>query len=206
MARPLQQHDGPAGRTRAIPAPSGWPADIIDLVMADHRRIRRLCRTLGGMARQAGGSGAGWMLTNVWQRLTGLLEMHTRAEEEICYLPMFGSGPRAAKRRREAIADHDDLREMITEASLQRAGSPPWWRAVSAVLAATGSHLDREERAVRDGLAGLAMSQRRDLGRQWYAFIAAWTLDASGSAHAGPSGGGSHGKPVSGRRSRTSQM
>jgi hypothetical protein len=184
MARPLQ-HPGSAGRTLAIPASGGWPADIIDVIMADHRRIRRLCRTLSDLARRAGDSGPGWMLAHVWQRLAGLLEAHIRAEEEICYLPMFGSGRGAAERRREAIADHDDLREMIGEASLQRAGSPPWRRAVSAVLAAAGSHLDREERAVLDGLAGLTMSQRRDLGRQWYAFIAAWTLDAARQARAG---------------------
>jgi hypothetical protein len=145
------------------------------------------------------------MLAHVWQRLAGLLEAHTRAEEEICYLLVFGSGPGAAERRREAIADHDDLREAISEASLQPAGSPPWWRAVSAALEATGSHLDREERAVQDGLTGLTMSQRRGLGRQWSAFIAAWTLDSARQARANSPAAGPHGTPFPGRRSRMPQ-
>jgi hypothetical protein len=204
MAIPLQ-YPGSTDQTTAISAPGGWPTDIIDLIMADHRRIRRLCLTLGSMARRAGDSGAGWMLAHVWQRLAGLLEAHTRAEEEICYLPVFGSGQGAAERRREAIADHDDLREAIREASLQPAGSPPWWRAVSAALEATASHLDREGRAVQDGLTALTMSQRRSLGRQWSAFIAAWTLDAARQTRANSPAADPHATPLPGRRSRMPQ-
>jgi hypothetical protein len=48
------------------------------------------------------------------------------------------------------------------------------------VQANTSSHLDQEE---RDILAGwqrqLTLSRRLELGRQWMAFMAAWTLDAA---------------------------
>jgi hypothetical protein len=146
--------------------------------MADHRRIRRLCQALDDAARWVGGPGPDWAPAYIWQRLAAVLQAHARAEEEICYLPMFGSGPQAAERRQAAIADHDDIREAISEASLQPAGSGLWWQAVRAALAATASHLDREQRAVMDGLTGLTMTQRRELGRQWSDFIAAWALDA----------------------------
>jgi Hemerythrin HHE cation binding domain len=164
--------------SRVVIPPCGQPADIFELIMADHRRIRRLSGALDDTARWGGDSG--WMLAHAWQRLASLLEAHTQAEEEICYLPMSGGRPHAAEGRRLATADHDDMREAIKEASLHRSGSAPWWRAVRAVLAVTADHLDREEHGLlADGLTGLTMAQRRELGRQWRAFIGAWRLDAA---------------------------
>jgi Hemerythrin HHE cation binding domain len=170
------------GPSHTVVTRNGQPTDIFELITADHRRIRRLSATLDDMARWSGDSGS--MLAHAWLRLASLLEAHTRAEEEICYLPMSGCGPHAAEDRRAAIADHDDVREAIREAHLHRPGSAPWWRAVRAALALNAGHLDREERGLlADGLKGLTMTQRRALGRQWCAFIAAWRLDAGrGSA------------------------
>jgi Hemerythrin HHE cation binding domain len=183
--RSARQQPQPADQARAVPAPGRWADDIIELIMADHRRIRRLCQALDDAARQAGGPAPGWMLAHTWQRLASVLQAHAWAQEEICYLPMFGSGPQAARRRRAAGGDHDDIREAISEASLQPVGSSLWWQAVRAALAATARHLGREEHAVVEGLTGLTMRQRRELGRQWSAFIAAWTLDEPRAGRAG---------------------
>jgi hypothetical protein len=178
VAKPLQQHLQPADAEHAVFPAGGHRTDIVELIMADHRRIRRLSEALYDTARCSGDSGPNWMLAHVWQRLADLLEAHTRAEEEICY-PLFGCSPQAARRRREAIDDHEDIREAIREASVQRAGSVLWWRAVRAVLTASAGHLAREEREVLPHcLAPLTASRRRELGRQWSAFVAAWTLDA----------------------------
>ncbi len=106
--------------------------------------------------------------------------MHTQAEEHICYLPMFRSGPRATERMREPVADHNDIREIIGEASMQPVGSAPRWRAVRTVLTVSAEHLEREERDILpDCLLGLTMSRRKELGRQWCAFVAAWRADAT---------------------------
>ena len=86
------------------------------------------------------------MLAHVWERVTHLLDSRTRAEEEICYLAMFGPGSPLGEWRRDAVPDHDDIREAIEEALLQPAGSALWWGAARAVLAASADHLDREER------------------------------------------------------------
>jgi hypothetical protein len=166
MARPIQ-HSAPSGGTRTPIAPAA--TDVIELIMADHRRIRRLREALYDAVRCTGDSGENWMLAHIWQRLAGLLEAHTAADEEICYLPMFGRGPLAAKLRRDAIADHDDIREAVGEAALQRVGSALWWRAVRAALAGTVDHMNREERDVLAG-CGLTISERRELGRQWTAY------------------------------------
>ncbi len=178
MTIPAQQHRGPSGHTgSALPPRAGLPADIIELITADHRRIGRLRDALHDAARLGGDSGSGWILAHVWQRLSDLLEAHTQAEEEICYLPMFGPGPQAAERMREAVSDHDDLREAIREACLQPVGSALWWGAVRVALAASGEHIDREERELL-ACCGLTASRRRELGRQWLGFIAARRQDA----------------------------
>jgi hypothetical protein len=102
---------------------------------------------------------------------------------------MFSAGPEATALRQEAIADHDDIREALGEASVHHVGSALWWRAVRAALAVSADHVDREERGVlADWQLRSTMSQRRELGRQWSAFIAAWTKDAAPPArsdHAG---------------------
>ena len=100
---------------------------------------------------------------------------HTRAEEETWYLPLFGTGPQVAERIRDSIADHDEIRGIIGEAAVQPAGSAVWWRTVRTVLAVSAEHLEHEERDVLPvWLPALSMSRRRELGRQWCAFMAAW--------------------------------
>jgi hypothetical protein len=177
-----RQHFASAAGPRAALAPAGGrPADVIELIMADHRRIRRLSEALYDAVRCAGDLDENWMLAHVWQRLSGLLEAHTRAEEEVCYPVMLRSGAQADELRRGAIADHDDIREAVAEASLRRVGSALWWRAVRAVLDCTAEHLEREERGVL-ARCELTAGQRRELGRQWSAFVAAWIQDAAPQA------------------------
>jgi hemerythrin HHE cation binding domain-containing protein len=167
-----------SGSSRTVVPLSGQPADICELVMADHRRIRRLSAALDDAARWDGESGS--TLAHAWLRLATLLEAHAAAEEEICYLPMSRYRPDAAEDRRAAIADHDDIREAIKEASLHKPRSGPWRRAVQAALTVNADHLAREEHGLlAESLAGLTMAQRRELGRQWRAFVAAWRLDAA---------------------------
>ncbi len=59
-------------------------ADIIELILADHRRIGRLCHALYDTARYAGEPRPDWMPGHIWQRLADLLVADTQAEEETC--------------------------------------------------------------------------------------------------------------------------
>jgi hypothetical protein len=178
MTGPARQHPGESDATRYVPIPGEGPSrqtDIIELILADHRRISRLCTVLYDTARYDNAPRPDWMPGHVWQRLADLLVAHTQAEEETCYLPLFGIGAQATERMRDSIADHDDIRETIAEAATQPVGSAPWWRTVRTVMAVSAEHLEREERDVLPGcLPGLSMSRRKELGRQWCAFKAAW--------------------------------
>lgn len=159
---------------------TGQAVDIIELIMIDHRRIRRLCKTLQDTARRADDPGLGRVPGYVWQRLSDLLTAHFEAEEEICHLPMIRAAPQAGEQRREMVADHDDIRETIAEASLRDVGSAPWWRAVRAAVAASAEHLHQEERGVlANDLSRLEWGQRQMLGRQWSAYRAARALDSA---------------------------
>ena len=160
--------------------PAGRHADIIELILADHRRIGRLCEALYDTARYHDGPRPDSMLGHVWQRLADLLVAHTQAEEELCYLPLFGTGAQATGRWRDSIADHDDIRGTIGEAAGQPVGSAAWWRTVRTVMAVSAEHLEYEERDVLPAwVPGLSMSRRKELGRQWCAFMAAWRPDAT---------------------------
>lgn len=177
----LRPSDEPSA---ALTRPPGRTADIEDLIMADHRRIRRLHDALYDAARYAGSSAPEWVPVHVWQRFTGLLVAHFRTEEDVCYLPMTEAGPDAAGRR-QAMADHGDIRRAIGAASLQPAGSAPWWRAVTVALTTSMDHLDREESGfLADCLPRMTPDQRRTLGRQWMVLAAARTQIESGEPQA----------------------
>jgi hypothetical protein len=127
---------------------------------------------------------------HVWQRLTDVLLAHTEAEERFCYVPLLGAEPHATEPVRDSIAEHDDIRRIIGEASWQPAGSARWWRAVRTVIAMSGEHLEHEERDILpDRMPRLSMSLRKELGRQWCAFMAAWTPAATPGAPPQSSGG-----------------
>jgi hypothetical protein len=183
MAEPAAQYPAAPGDIRLVPAPDAGAnvsADIVELIMADHRRIGRLCNAMYDIARHGGQSGPDWMLGHAWQRLADLLVAHIQAEEETCYSSVSGAGPRATARIRDSIADHDAIRQIIGEASLHPVGSAPWWHAVRTVMAVSAEHHEREERDVLPGyVLGLGMSRRKELGRQWCAFMASWKRDVT---------------------------
>jgi hemerythrin HHE cation binding domain-containing protein len=155
-------------------------ADIVELITADHRRIERLGRTLYNTARYGRQPGPDWVPGHVWQRLADLLAAHIQAEEETCYASVSAAGPRPSGPVRDPAADHEDIRRLIDEASSHPVGSAPWWHAVRTVLAVSIEHHEREERYVLPRcVLGLDMNQRKELGRQWCAFMAAWSRDGA---------------------------
>jgi len=90
---------------------------------------------------------------------------------------MFGPGSRPGEWR-DALADHDDIREAIEEALLQPSGSALWWGAARVALAVSADHLNREERDILESwLPRLTMRRRLELGRQWLAYVAASRLE-----------------------------
>ncbi|MGE5289824.1 MAG: hemerythrin domain-containing protein [Micromonosporaceae bacterium] len=155
-------------------------ADIVKVILADHARIRALFAELGDSTGTWADIDCRPMLHHVWATLDGLLELHSHAEEEICYLALSRYERGAARDIQEAIADLDDIREAMREARLLAVGCPAWWRAVRAARTAAIDHIDGCESDILARLQHHASPETREvLGRQWAAFVAARIADAA---------------------------
>ena len=182
MTAPAPRYPGASGEIRryvpARDAEANLSADIVELIKADHRRIRRLCAAVYDTGRQRGQSDPDWMLGHVWQRLADLLVAHTQAEEQTCYAYVPGPDPHTIWPMQDPLVVHEDIRKLIGEAAKNPVGSAPWWHAVSTVIELSTEHHEREERDILPRyVARLGLSRRKELGRQWCAFMASWPFD-----------------------------
>lgn len=149
-------------------------ADITEVIRADHRRIQRLQGALRDADRSSSDTGSLRVAAHVWNRLAFLIEMNADAEQEICLLPMFGTGPAALEQVQDAVADLDDVRAAVDEARLQPARSAAWRRAVRAAIALNERHISRQEQGVLAAFRCRAGPElRRKLADEWQAFTSA---------------------------------
>lgn len=164
-----------AGLATASPAaPDAGSSEIGELILAEHARILRLFGALYDLARRADPAVSPLALAQIWSRLADLLVGHTRAEEEVCFPPMYGAGARALAVMEAAAADHNDIRQAVEQARLLEVGSLRWWQVITAARTACARHFASEE---RDLLASLCNYLSPDAGkalvRQWAAFAVA---------------------------------
>jgi len=160
----------------ASAVPDAGISELGELIVAEHARILRLFRALDDLARRGDSAVAHLALSQVWARLASLLEVHTRAEEEICFPVVFGSGASTVGLVETATADHDDIREAVAEARLLEVGSARWWQLISAIHAACTEHFASEEQGpLAQACGSLPPGKSKVLVRQWAAFAAGQT-------------------------------
>ena len=155
----------------ASTSPDAGISEIGELIVTEHARILRLFRALDDLARRGDPAVARPRLAQIWARLASLLEVHTRAEEEICFPPMFSSGACTLAFMETAIADHDDIREAVAETRVLDAGSAQWWQLIGTAQAACTEHFAGEERGpLTQFCRSLPPTTSKLLVRQWAAF------------------------------------
>jgi hypothetical protein len=121
--------------------------DITQLILADHHEQRRLFAIIDELTGRDGAA-----LKAIWGRLRGLLDAHAEAEERFFYpeLLKIGRGAAdsdsAADETRDAIKDHNEIRDTAANVDREALGSPDWFAAVAAVNKANGDHMAEEER------------------------------------------------------------
>lgn len=121
--------------------------DITQLILEEHHEQRRLFLEIDDLTH-----GDKAALKAVWSRLRGLLDRHAEAEERFFYpeLLRIGSGAAdsksAAGETRDAIKDHNEIRDRAREVDEHEVGSPEWLAAVAAANKANGDHMAEEER------------------------------------------------------------
>lgn len=147
--------------------------DITDLILNDHHEQRRMFAILD----EAGDDPA--RLAPVWRRLAILLEVHADAEERLFYPRLLGAGEgaggagSAAAEAKDAIHDHNDIRDGIRRASEHPVGSSEWWQCVADTRAANSDHMGEEEReALADFRRHVSPQARHDLAVEFAVYEA----------------------------------
>ena len=124
--------------------------DITDVILADHHEQRRIFAMLDEIDRSDTAT-----LGTLWTRLSAMLEVHAQAEEIYFYPELLKLGERRhedeeAEETRDAIGDHNDIRDGILAASRHEVGTDGWWSGVTAARKANDEHMGEEE---HEGLA-----------------------------------------------------
>jgi hypothetical protein len=147
------------------------PMDITQLIADDHteqRRLFALIDQLGPSDRDA--------LAAVWSRLRALLDTHARAEElhfypELLKLGRGADGESVDGETRDAIKDHNEIRDAAAAVDKQQPGSPEWFKAVAAANKANSDHMAEEERqGLTDFRRHADLALRHRLAVQFVAF------------------------------------
>ena len=115
--------------------------DITEVILSDHHGQRRMFALLDDVDRSDVKT-----LTMLWNRLSAMLEVHAQAEELFFYPELLALGRRLrddseAAETKDAIGDHNDIRDGILEANRHEVGSPGWWGGVDAARHANDEHM-----------------------------------------------------------------
>jgi hypothetical protein len=124
--------------------------DITELILSDHHEQRRMFAMLDDVSPEDTTT-----LGVLWERLSAMLEVHAQAEEVYFYPELLKLGERRHENEeieetKDAIGDHNDIRDGITAAAKHEAGSDGWWAGVTAARKANDEHMGEEE---HEGLA-----------------------------------------------------
>ncbi|WP_114228147.1 MULTISPECIES: hemerythrin domain-containing protein [Sphingomonas] len=146
--------------------------DITDLILDQHQQQRRLFGLLQQMHDAKPDE-----LSAVWGALKALLDVHAEAEERFFYPRLLkeGSGEAdadsAKEETKDAIEDHNEIRDAGEAVDKEKPGSDSWFKAVTKADEANSKHMGEEE---RQGLADFrehaSVDERHRLGIQFIAF------------------------------------
>ena len=120
--------------------------DITELILNQHHEQRRAFALLDELDGDPGA------LAAVWKRIAILLEVHAKAEELFFYPRLLevgtggGDAESAESETKDAIKDHNEIRDAIAEAAKHEVGSEAWWKAVREADEANSDHMAEEER------------------------------------------------------------
>ncbi|XAS76774.1 hemerythrin domain-containing protein [Dermatophilaceae bacterium Sec6.4] len=148
--------------------------DITELILSDHHEQRRMFATLDDIDRADTAT-----LSAVWKRLQILLEVHAAAEEKHFYPELMqvgvgeGSKDSAEGETRDAVHDHNEIRDAIAKVADHEVGSDGWWGAVAGAREENSDHMGEEEReSLADFRRHASLQLRHDLAVKFAAYEA----------------------------------
>lgn len=149
--------------------------DITNLIAEDHSEQRRLFAMIEEIPPSDSRA-----LRSVWNRLRALLDAHAEAEERFFYPHLLkigrgaGDSPSAVEETRDAIKDHNEIRDSASAVDQLTVGSPAWFAAVAKANRANSDHMAEEE---RQGLADFRQHATLDLRQRLAIEFAAFEAD-----------------------------
>jgi len=99
-------------------------------------------------------------LAALWKPLADLLEVHAAAEEAIFYPSLLKHGSEAKPETKDAIKDHNKIRDAVRDANAATPGEDDWWKAVRKALDENSDHMAEEE---REGLPDFRRNASKEL-------------------------------------------
>ncbi|WP_434619826.1 hemerythrin domain-containing protein [Arthrobacter sp. A5] len=149
--------------------------DITEIILNDHHDQRRMFALLDEMHTAEQGHA-----TAVWERLRILLEVHAKAEELLFYPVLLTLGTDTSangspgEETKDAIHDHNEIRDAIQDVAAHDPGSDPWWSAIANVNKVNGDHMAEEEReGLTDFRRHVCLDERHTIAVAFCAFEAA---------------------------------
>ncbi len=146
--------------------------DITQLILDDHHEQRRLFAVVEQMRGEDTAS-----LGAVWKRLAAFLEVHAKAEEEYFYPALLKAGrgaggkPTAADETKDAIKDHNEIRDAIAAVTKQTIGTDAWFDAVAEANEVNSDHMGEEERqGLTDFRTNVDLAMRHTLAVKFITF------------------------------------
>jgi len=146
--------------------------DITRLIEDDHAEQRRLFALIDDIPDSETGA-----LAAVWGRLGALLDTHAEAEERFFYPELLkigkgaGDSDSAPDETKDAIKDHNEIRDAGSAVEKCKAGTKDWRDAVAKANKANSDHMAEEE---RQGLADFrqhgSLELRQSLGIKFAEF------------------------------------
>lgn len=139
--------------------------DITQLILNDHHRQRQIFAMLDDVD-----PGDTERLRLVWGDLAEFLEVHAAAEEVVFYPELLKYADPDREETKDAIADHNDIRNAVAEAARRDVGSSEWWKAVGKARAANTEHMGEEEdEGLPDFRKHASLELRDELGARFEA-------------------------------------
>jgi hypothetical protein len=114
--------------------------DITDLIMSDHQRQRTLFALLDTTDRDDTRA-----LRAIWRTLAVNLEVHAQIEEELFYPHLLTKVSDEEGDTKDAISDHNGIRDGIRAAAAAEVGSERWWDGVNHAREENDEHVGEEE-------------------------------------------------------------
>ncbi len=139
--------------------------DVIRLILDDHERFRTQFAQLAELRDDTQAA------VEIWLGLSARLEMHASAEEAHFYPALLQHVEGSEDETKDAISDHDEIRDGIRRAAAAEVGSDGWWQGIQETREANDEHLAEEERDdIPDFLRAASVELRQQLGAEFERF------------------------------------